>query len=113
MLTSSPKPNYSPSLLLLAERRAKLGITLDEIEQATKISKRFLVAIEAGRYDELPGGIFTTSYIRQYAAVAQCDAEEILAEVRALNGPAPEEPSAPAKRPLAMVRSWERFISFG
>jgi cytoskeletal protein RodZ len=54
------------------------AVTLEEIVGATKISKRFLEAIESGEYSELPGGVFTTSYIRQYAEQIGYDSGEIL-----------------------------------
>ena len=48
--------------------RAGRGLSLDAIAERTKISLRFLRAIEDEEFDKLPGGIFTTSYLRQYAA---------------------------------------------
>jgi cytoskeleton protein RodZ len=72
-----PPPNRAPALNL--ERQRKLaGVTLDEIAAKTKISLRFLKAIEAGEYEKLPGGIFTTSYIRQYAAAIGYDEAALL-----------------------------------
>jgi cytoskeleton protein RodZ len=47
--------------------RQHKGISLRDIAETTKISIRFLQAIEAEDYDQLPGGIYNTSYIRQYA----------------------------------------------
>jgi len=58
--------------------RLRGKVTLEAITEVTKISKRFLEAIEGGLYGELPGGVFTTSYIRQYAALIDYDSEEIL-----------------------------------
>lgn len=73
-----PPSNCAPALAL--DRSRKLaGISLDEIAAITKISLRFLKAIEAGEYEKLPGGIFTTSYLRQYAAAAGFD-EAVLLE---------------------------------
>lgn len=51
---------------LAAVRQGK-GITLREIADRTKISLRFLKAIEDGDFKTLPGGIYDRSYIRQYA----------------------------------------------
>jgi cytoskeletal protein RodZ len=70
------------SSLNLAVRRAKSGVTLEQISQASNLSTRFLRAIEEERFDELPGGIFTVSYIRQYAEAIGCNAEEILEAAR-------------------------------
>ncbi|MEN6537108.1 MAG: helix-turn-helix domain-containing protein [Bryobacteraceae bacterium] len=75
---------------LVAIRRSK-GITLDQIVDATKISKRFLVAIEEGNFAQLPGGIFNTSYIRQYARAIDYDESDLLAYYRVATGIAEQE----------------------
>jgi cytoskeletal protein RodZ len=62
---SAAAPAVPP--LDLAAHRQRSGVSLEEVADRTKISKRFLLAIECGRYDELPGGIFTISYLKQYA----------------------------------------------
>lgn len=51
-----------------ATLRRNRGVSLDQIAQATKIRVYYLNAIEQGRFDKLPGGIYSRSYIRQYAA---------------------------------------------
>ena len=58
--------------------RLRGKVTLEAISEVTKLSKRFLEAIESGSYGELPGGIFTTNYIRQYAAMIDFDSDVIL-----------------------------------
>jgi transcriptional regulator with XRE-family HTH domain len=64
--------------LSLAQQRLGRGISLEAIAQATKISRQFLEAIEAEEFEKLPGGIFNTSYIRQYAAFTGIDELSIL-----------------------------------
>lgn len=54
------------------------GVSLRQIAESTKISRRFLEAIEAEQFGQLPGGIFDTSYIRQYAAAIGMDPEPAL-----------------------------------
>jgi cytoskeletal protein RodZ len=68
--------------LPLREHRLRARVSLEEIMAETKISRRFLEAIEDGRYEELPGGVFAVSYIRQYAAMTGYDAESILDHYR-------------------------------
>ena len=53
--------------LSLASLRERIGITLEEIDQSTRIGPYYLRAIEAEEFAELPGGVYATSYIRQYA----------------------------------------------
>jgi cytoskeletal protein RodZ len=62
----------------VAAIRRSRGITLDQISESTKISKRFLLAIEAGDFDQLPGGIFNTSYLKQYARAIDFDEDDLL-----------------------------------
>jgi len=67
------------SVLGLATIRRNRGITLEQIAEATKISVRSLDAIERGEFTKLPGGIYNTSYIRQYARAIDYDESAILA----------------------------------
>lgn len=79
--TGAPAPCCSAStpLLNLPRSRKKAGLSLEEIADVTKISLRFLRAIESEEFEKLPGGIFTTSYIRQYAVAIGYDEGELLA----------------------------------
>src|SRR5436190_19489580 len=47
--------------------REARGISLREISEQTRISIRYLEAIETDDYQRLPGGIFNRSFIRAYA----------------------------------------------
>ncbi|HSP61755.1 MAG TPA: helix-turn-helix domain-containing protein [Pyrinomonadaceae bacterium] len=47
--------------------RETRGIALRDISEQTRISMRYLEAIEADDYRRLPGGIFNRSFIRAYA----------------------------------------------
>jgi cytoskeletal protein RodZ len=50
-----------------ASVRLQKGISLAEIAENTKIGIHYLEAIEHERFRDLPGGIYSISYIRQYA----------------------------------------------
>ena len=65
------------SVLGLATIRKNRGISLQQIAASTKIGIRSLEAIERGDFQKLPGGIYSTSYIRQYARAIDYD-ESIL-----------------------------------
>ena len=47
--------------------RVRTGLSLAAIAEATKISTRYLEAIERGKFSTLPGGVYGVNYIRQYA----------------------------------------------
>ncbi len=58
---------------VLRQERELRGIELREVAEATKISVRFLQALETDRLDVLPGGIFPRAFVRQYAAYLGLD----------------------------------------
>ena len=70
------------SVLGLATIRRNRGISLEQIAESTKINIRSLKAIEGGDFKKLPGGIYNTSYIRQYAKAIDFDEAELLAFYR-------------------------------
>jgi cytoskeleton protein RodZ len=70
----------------LQREREMRGVTLEEISEATKISMRFLQAVESENFAKLPGGIFTRSFIRTYARYLGLDEESVLAEYQLLTG---------------------------
>lgn len=63
----------------LATIRRNRGISLEQIAESTKISVRSLDAIERGDFRKLPGGIYATSYLRQYAQAIDYDEADLLA----------------------------------
>jgi cytoskeletal protein RodZ len=66
-------------ILGLKDWRLRRGIGLDAIARTTKLSVRFLEAIERGDFRKLPGGIYNTNYIRQYARAIEYDEGALLA----------------------------------
>ncbi|HWF10699.1 MAG TPA: helix-turn-helix transcriptional regulator [Bryobacteraceae bacterium] len=74
--------------------RLRKGISLGSIAATTKLSVRQLEAIESGDFSRLPGGIYNTSYIRQYARAIDFDESDLLAFYQNCCSPV-----APAARP--------------
>lgn len=79
-MPSKSGPPRPPAIetLNLAEIRSRSGRTLEQIADTTKISIRFLRAIEAGDFGQLPGGIFTRSYLKQYAEQVGIEASRLI-----------------------------------
>lgn len=71
----------------LRREREMRGVSLDEISSATKISLRFLDAIEREDFSKLPGGIFVRSFIRSYARYLGLDEERVVADFQAAARP--------------------------
>lgn len=64
--------------LQLEQARRRTGVSLEQIANATKISTRFLRAIESEEFEKLPGGVFDTNYIRQYARAIEFSERQLL-----------------------------------
>ncbi len=58
--------------------REARGIALRDISEQTRISMRYLEAIEGDDYRRLPGGIFNRSFIRAYAKFIGYDEHEAI-----------------------------------
>ncbi len=80
----------------LRREREVRGVSLREIAESTKISVRFLQALEEDRLDVLPGGLFPRAFVRQYAAFLGLDVDKTVAEHVAAHGEAPAERRSPA-----------------
>jgi transcriptional regulator with XRE-family HTH domain len=50
----------------LKTMRREANFTLSEMEQKTKIRKKFIKAFEEGLYDQLPASIYTRNYLKTY-----------------------------------------------
>lgn len=61
----------------LKQRREASGLTLDQIQQTTKIQKRYIIAIEEGDYKNLPGSFYARAFIKTYAESLGLDVDEL------------------------------------
>lgn len=64
---------------LLREAREKKEVSLAEVETATKIRQKYLVALEEGDYEKLPPGVYVRGFLRRLADYLDLDAEELIA----------------------------------
>ncbi len=81
----------------LRREREMRGITLNEIAESTKISRRHLESLEKEDFDSLPGGIFNKGFVRAYARYLGIDEEQAVADYSAASN---EEPEREDKFPL-------------
>ena len=62
----------------LKEARLQKGYSLDDLQDITKIQKRYLVGIEEGNYASMPGSFYVRAFIKQYAEAVGLNPNEIL-----------------------------------
>src|SRR6266436_6242656 len=77
----------------LRREREMRGITLNEIAESTKISRRHLESLEKEDFDSLPGGVFNKGFVRAYARYLGIDEDQAVADYVAADKqePPPEE----------------------
>ncbi len=98
----------TPAVPDLASLRLRKGISLEDIAGRTKIALRYLEAIERLDFATLPGGVYNTSYIRQYAACIDIDDWDLMAahgaweRAQEAKIKAPSQPAGWSRLPAAL-----------
>lgn len=64
----------------LKEARETKGLSLEALQETTKIQKRYLQAIEKNEFQVLPGKFYTRAFIREYASAVGLDPEQVMEE---------------------------------
>jgi cytoskeletal protein RodZ len=83
----------------LKREREMREVPLEELTKATRISTRFLLALENEDWEKLPGGVFGHGFVRTIARYLGLDEESLLGEYdMARGGQAAAEPAKPEQR---------------
>ncbi|UJL47994.1 helix-turn-helix domain-containing protein [Virgibacillus sp. NKC19-16] len=82
----------------LREARETKSISLDSLQETTKIQKRYLVAIEEGNFHILPGKFYARAFIKEYANAVGLDPNELLEEYKEEVPKTEDENDAPYTR---------------
>ncbi|KMK77280.1 helix-turn-helix domain-containing protein [Alkalihalobacillus pseudalcaliphilus] len=78
--------------------REEKGITLEDLQATTKIQKRYLVAIEEGRFETLPGVFYARAFVKTYAESVGIDPEQLFDQFKdELPNPQKEIQSLPSR----------------
>ncbi|MBO8128203.1 MAG: helix-turn-helix domain-containing protein [Peptococcaceae bacterium] len=64
----------------LKDARERKGLSLDAVEEATNIRKKYIRAMEDDKFDVLPGRVYAKAFLRTYAKFLDLDVESLLAE---------------------------------
>jgi cytoskeletal protein RodZ len=82
---------------LLSLTRKEKNLTIKEVANKIYVRQQYLIALEAGNLDELPGRVYILGFIRTYARFLSLDGEELIRQVNALpNIPDYERRQVPA-----------------
>lgn len=63
---------------ILREARETKGLTMQEVQAQTRISNRYLEALENGEYDRLPTPVHVRGFLRNYARFLGLDPQPLL-----------------------------------
>src|SRR5690625_4295167 len=66
----------------LKEAREAKNLSLESLQETTKIQKRYLVAIEQGDLHVLPGKFYARAFIKEYAIAVGLNPDELLEEYK-------------------------------
>ena len=100
----------------LRRQREMRDISLREIAEATKISFRYLEALEQDRFEVLPAPVFARGFLREYARCVGIDGDDVVnyylsaqgQDLAPTDSPADAVPNLPRKR-----RDWLYAVTVG
>ncbi len=66
----------------LKEERKRQNVSIEQVAKATKIRQQFIIAIEEGRYEQLPGPNYAHGFVKNYITFLGLSENELLALFR-------------------------------
>jgi cytoskeletal protein RodZ len=96
---------------VLRKARLERKISIEDLEETTKIRKRYLEAIEEGNYKILPGSFYVRAFIKSYAEAVGLDPSEVLRMYQSVI-PAPSVEQQTVVDPIRNKRGGSRTDRF-
>ena len=111
----------------LRAERERMGLTLEQAAEDTRIREKFLRALENGDYQTLPGTVYTKGFLRNYAGYLRLDPDELIRQFQTERGtpdaPRSFEPMKPIMRrsviltpavlvPVAVLAAVALFLAY-
>jgi cytoskeletal protein RodZ len=100
--------------------RVSQGIILEEVERATHVKYKYLVAIEANAFGEIPALAYVRAYVRKYAEFVGLDPEPLLEAIQStvpatykLELDTERVPTPPVDAFLKRKNPWLRILWIG
>lgn len=91
----------------LRQAREAKGLSLEDVQEATKIRRKYVAALEEERWDDLPSAVYARGFLRLYARLLGLDAEALVSFYPSQ----PEPPSPPPRAPVSGRR--RRWLVIG
>jgi cytoskeleton protein RodZ len=96
----------------LKREREMREVSLDELTKATRISQRFLEALENEDWKKLPGGVFGRGFVRTIAGYLGLDEENFLSEYDLARGDVSREGSSRPEDRIPATPVWVPILAF-
>src|SRR5687767_4607380 len=111
----------------LRTERERLGLTIEQAAEETRIREKFLRALENGDYQTLPGAVYTKGFLRNYAEYLKLDPDALIQQFQSERGtpdaPRSFEPMRPIMRraviltpavlvPVAVLAAVTLFLAY-
>jgi cytoskeleton protein RodZ len=113
----SPPPVELHFGVTLRRAREQRGLSLRDVAQKTRISVRWLEALEEARLDGLPAVVFVSGYLRSYARAVGLDGPSLISRYHALlrerGEPAPSDRRIGLSRRSAAFRHGAMWLLLG
>jgi cytoskeleton protein RodZ len=71
----------------LEQKRKERGLSLEEVEHATKIRKRYLTGLEREDYAMLPDAVYVRGFLKTYANYLGLDGEALSQQLKSMRKP--------------------------
>lgn len=85
---------------VLTEARLERNLSIEQVAEYTRISPRFLVALEREEFYELPAPVYVRGFLRSYANFLGLDPQPLLEELAAIDPELAPPESHPPARPV-------------
>ncbi len=87
--------------------RSELGLTLEEVSQATGVYEKFIHYIETGKYHLLPPGVYVLGFLKKLAGIYKISSDTLIEQYRKELGIVEHQ----ASEKLAGEKTWKTRFS--
>lgn len=95
----------------LRRQREARQISLREVAERTKISLRYLQAMEDDRFEVLPAPVFAKGFLREYARYVGLSPDEVVNHYLSVQQPQASEDGADSRREPRAGASWPHWLT--